>query len=116
MCLDVSVSRPDRLVMRLIQRAATGLLAFSAVALVACQNKDGDNKTGSQSSGSTPAQSTSNVFDTGKLRAVVIGDALPMVKKNGDAYDGLSFGSISLNVFSSRGSEAANKRASTALI
>ena len=77
--------------MRLIQRAATGLLAFSTVALVACQNKDADNKTGSQSSGSTPAQSTSNVFDTGKLRAVVIGNALPMVKKNGDAYDGLSF-------------------------
>ncbi|PTU03641.1 amino acid ABC transporter substrate-binding protein, partial [Pseudomonas sp. HMWF031] len=77
--------------MRLIQRAATGLLAFSTVALVACQNKDADNKPGSQSSGSTPAQSTSSVFDTGKLRAVVIGDALPMVKKNGDTYDGLSF-------------------------
>ena len=77
--------------MRLIKRAATGLLAFSTLALVACQNKEASKTTGSQSSASAPEQSTSNVFDSGKLRAVVIGNALPMVKKDGDNYDGLSF-------------------------
>ena len=77
--------------MRLIQRAATGLLAFSTLALVACQNKEASQTSDSQSSASAPQQSASNVFDTGKLRAVVIGDALPMVKKDGDNYDGLSF-------------------------
>ena len=63
--------------MRLIKTAATGLLALSSVALVACQ-KDA----------STSA--SASVYDTGKLRAVVIGEALPMVEKKGDSYDGLS--------------------------
>ena len=73
--------------MRLLKRAATGLLALSTVALVACQNKE----KGSDTSASAPEQSASNVFESGKLRAVVIGNALPMVKKDGDTYDGLSF-------------------------
>lgn len=71
--------------MRLIQKAATGLLALSTIALVGCQNEKpaADN--------STKSSSAKSVYDTGKLRAVVIGDSLPMVKKDGDNYDGLSF-------------------------
>ena len=71
--------------MRLIKKAATGLLALSSIALVACQNErpEADN---------TAKNSTAKtVYETGKLRAVVIGDALPMVKKEGNDFDGLSF-------------------------
>ena len=68
--------------MRLIKTAATGLIALSSIALVACQK---------EASSPTPAATSASVYDTGKLRAVVIGEALPMVEKNGDSYDGLSF-------------------------
>ena len=68
--------------MRLIKTAATGLIALSSIALVACQK---------EASSPTPAATSASVYDTGKLRAVVIGKALPMVEKNGDNYDGLSF-------------------------
>ena len=71
--------------MRLIKRAATGLLALSSIALVACQNETTGASDSSQSS------AAKSVYDTGKLRAVVLGDSLPMVKKDGDDYDGLSF-------------------------
>lgn len=69
--------------MRLIKTAATGLIALSSIALVACQKE--------ASSPTPPAATSASVYDTGKLRAVVIGEALPMVEKNGDSYDGLSF-------------------------
>ena len=68
--------------MRLIKTAATGLIALSSIALVTSQNA---------ASSSTHTATSASVYDTGKLRAVVIGDALPMVEKNGDGYDGLSF-------------------------
>ena len=68
--------------MRLIKTAATGLIALSSIALVACQK---------EASSPTPAATSASVYDTGKLRAVVIGESLPMVDKNGDSYDGLSF-------------------------
>ena len=68
--------------MRLIKTAATGLIALSSIALVACQK---------EASSPTPAATSASVYDTGKLRAVVIGKALPMVEKNADNYDGLSF-------------------------
>ena len=71
--------------MRLIHKAATGLLALSTIALVGCQNET------TEANNSTKSSSEANVYDSGKLRAVVIGDALPMVKKEGDNYDGLSF-------------------------
>ncbi|MAF41022.1 MAG: amino acid ABC transporter substrate-binding protein [Cyanobium sp. ARS6] len=71
--------------MRLIHKAATGLLALSTIALVGCQNET------TEANNSTESSSEANVYDSGKLRAVVIGDALPMVKKEGDNYDGLSF-------------------------
>ena len=70
--------------MRLIHKAATGLLALSTIALVGCQNET------TEANNSTKSSSEANVYDSGKLRAVVIGDALPMVKKEGDNYDGLS--------------------------
>ena len=65
--------------MRLIKTAATGLIALSSIALVACQKEVCP----------TPAATSASVYDTGKLR-VVIGKALPMVEKNADNYDGLS--------------------------
>ena len=71
--------------MRLIHKAATSLLALSTIALVGCQNET------TEANNSTKSSSEANVYDSGKLRAVVIGDALPMVKKEGDNYDGLSF-------------------------
>ena len=71
--------------MRLIKKAATGLLALSSIALVACQNET----TGA--SDSAKSSTASSVYETGKLRAVVIGDSLPMVQKDDDNYDGLSF-------------------------
>ena len=71
--------------MRLIHKAATGMLALSTIALVGCQNET------TEANNSTKSSSEANVYDSGKLRAVVIGDALPMVKKEGDNYDGLSF-------------------------
>ena len=82
------VWEPDSTVsstMRLITKVATGLLAFSSIALVAYQNK------ASEAKASTTRSTSESVYNTGKLRAVVIGDALPMVEKDGDDYDGLSF-------------------------
>jgi len=47
--------------MRLIKKAATGLLALSSIALVACQNE-------SPSAGDSAKSSTEkSVYDTGKL-------------------------------------------------
>ena len=58
--------------MRLLKAAATGLIALTSAGLVACQKSTpSDDKTASTQAG--------NVFETGKLRAVVIGDMLPMV-------------------------------------
>ena len=59
-------------IMRLFKAATTGLIALTSAGLVACQKSTplGD-KTASTQAG--------NVFETGKLRAVVIGDVLPMV-------------------------------------
>ena len=67
--------------MRLFKAAATGLIALTSAGLVACQKStpQGD-KTASAQAG--------NVFETGKLRAVVIGDVLPMVDENRRQYDG----------------------------
>ena len=72
--------------MGLRKTATCGLLALSAMAVVACQKPAAESDGGSKA-----AQATANAFETGSLRAVVIGDALPMVQKNGDNYDGLSF-------------------------
>ena len=69
--------------MGLRKTATCGLLSLSALALVACQKP-----AAKESSSEGTAVSA---LDTGKLRAVVIGKALPMVEKTGDDYDGLSF-------------------------
>lgn len=66
--------------MSLRKRASCALLALSAIGLVACQKP-----------AEKPESSSSNAFETGTLRAVVIGSALPMVEKSGSTYDGLSF-------------------------
>ncbi len=70
--------------MRLFKAATTGLIALTSAGLVACQKSTplGD-KTASTQAG--------NVFETGKLRAVVIGDVLPMVDETDGKYDGYSF-------------------------
>ena len=81
----VSTRSNGVITMHLIQKAATGLLALSTIALVGCQN---EKPAAESTSNSSVAKS---VYDTGKLRALVIGDSLPMVKKDGDNYDGLSF-------------------------
>ncbi len=71
--------------MGLRKTATCGLLSLSALALVACQKPAAEVK-------DNPAETmTANVLNTGKLRAVVIGETLPMVEKTGDDYDGLSF-------------------------
>ena len=81
----VSTRSNGVITMHLIQKAATGLLALSTIALVGCQNEK-------PAAESTPNSSVAkSVYDTGKLRALVIGDSLPMVRKDGDNYDGLSF-------------------------
>ena len=66
--------------MSLCKRASCALLALSAIGLVACQKP-----------AEKPESSSANAFETGTLRAVVIGSALPMVEKSGSTYDGLSF-------------------------
>ena len=66
--------------MSLRKRASFALLALSAIGLVACQKP-----------AEKPESSSANAFETGTLRAVVIGSALPMVEKSGSTYDGLSF-------------------------
>ncbi|EAU72967.1 extracellular substrate binding-like orphan protein GrrP [Synechococcus sp. RS9916] len=66
--------------MSLRKRASCALLALSAIGLVACQKP-----------AEKPESSSANAFETGTLRAVVIGSALPMVEKSGSSYDGLSF-------------------------
>ena len=69
--------------MRLFKAAATGLIALTSVGLVACQKSaPRRHRTGSGQTG--------NVFETGKLRAVVIGDVLPMV----DETDGNTTASL----------------------
>ena len=67
--------------MGLRKTATCGLLALSTLAVVACQ------KPATDATSNAPA---ANAFETGSLRAVVIGDGLPMITKEGDAYDGLS--------------------------
>ena len=67
--------------MGLRKTATCGLLALSTLAVVACQ------KPATDATANAPA---ANAFETGSLRAVVIGDGLPMITKEGDAYDGLS--------------------------
>ncbi len=70
--------------MRLVKAAATGLIALTSACLVACQKSvPSDSKASSAQAG--------NVFETGKLRAVVIGKMLPMVDETDGKYDGLSF-------------------------
>ena len=69
--------------MGLRKTATCGLLSLSALALVACQKP-------AAKEGSSEGTAVS-ALDTGKLRAVVIGKALPMVEKTGDDYEGLSF-------------------------
>ena len=70
--------------MRLLKAAATGLIALTSAGLVACQKSTpSDDKTASTQAG--------NVFETGKLRAVVLGDMLPMVDETDGKYDGFSF-------------------------
>ncbi len=66
--------------MRLMKAAATGLIVLTSVGSLAGQRSSGQ---------------TNSVFETGKLRAVVIGDALPMVDETNGKYDGLSF--VALN-------------------
>lgn len=67
--------------MGLRKTATCGLLALSTLAVVACQKPATD---------ATANAAAANAFETGSLRAVVIGDGLPMITKEGDAYDGLS--------------------------
>ena len=67
--------------MGLRKTATCGLLALSTLAVVACQKPATD---------ATSNAAAANAFETGSLRAVVIGDGLPMITKEGDAYDGLS--------------------------
>ena len=70
--------------MRLLQSAATGLIALSSAGLVACQKSvPTEDKASSAQTG--------NVFESGKLRAVVLGQTLPMVNETDGKYDGLSF-------------------------
>ena len=70
--------------MRLLKAAATGLIALTSVGLVACQKSA---PTGEKAASSQAG----NVFETGKLRAVVLGDVLPMVDEKDGKYEGLSF-------------------------
>ena len=67
--------------MGLRKTATCGLLALSTLAVVACQKPATD---------ATSNAAAANAFETGSLRAVVIGDGLPMITKEGDTYDGLS--------------------------
>ena len=67
--------------MGLRKTATCGLLALSTLAVVACQKPAPD---------ATSNAAAANAFETGSLRAVVIGDGLPMITKEGDTYDGLS--------------------------
>ena len=67
--------------MGLRKTATCGLLALSTLAVVACQKPATD---------ATANAAAANAFETGSLRAVVIGDGLPMITKEGDPYDGLS--------------------------
>ncbi len=67
--------------MGLRKTATCGLLALSTLAVVACQKPATD---------ATANAAAANAFETGSLRAVVIGDGLPMITKEGDTYDGLS--------------------------
>ena len=67
--------------MGLRKTATCGLLALSTLAVVACQKPATD---------ATANAAAANAFEKGSLRAVVIGDGLPMITKEGDTYDGLS--------------------------
>ena len=70
--------------MRLFKVAAISLIALTSVGLVACQKSAPTSETGASGQ-------TGNVFETGKLRAVVLGQSLPMVNETDGQYDGLSF-------------------------
>jgi polar amino acid transport system substrate-binding protein len=70
--------------MALLRRPLLTLLAMSSTLLVACQKPKAND--------TTPTTSTNqNAANSGQLRAVVIGDELPMVRKTDKGYDGLSF-------------------------
>jgi len=70
--------------MALLRRPLLTLIAMSSTLLMACQQ--------SKASDTTPTTSTNqNAVNRGLLRAVVIGDALPMVRKTDTGFDGLSF-------------------------
>jgi polar amino acid transport system substrate-binding protein len=60
------------------------LLAMSSILLVACQQAKANDTPPTTSSNQNAAKS-------GQLRAVVIGDELPMVRKTDTGFDGLSF-------------------------
>ena len=70
--------------MRLFKVAAISLIALTSVGIVACQKPA--SKSGTEGSGQK-----GNVFETGKLKAVVLGQSLPMVNETDGQYDGLSF-------------------------
>lgn len=57
-------------------------MACSVLALAACQTSEPSK---------TSAPVAPNAFETGSLRALVIGESLPMVARSGDSFDGLSF-------------------------
>ena len=57
-------------------------MACSVLALAACQTSEPSK---------TSAPVAPNAFETGSIRALVIGESLPMVARSGDSFDGLSF-------------------------
>jgi len=81
---DYNQVRHQLSIMRLLKAAATGLIALTSVGLVACQKSA---PTGEKAA----SGQTGSVFETGKLRAVVFDDVLPMVDEKDGKYEGLSF-------------------------
>lgn len=67
-----------------LRRPLLTLLAMSSTFLMVCQKATADNR------GPAAAPKTATVT-TGQLRAVVISDELPMVRKTDTGFDGLSF-------------------------
>jgi polar amino acid transport system substrate-binding protein len=70
--------------MALLRRPLLTLLAMSSTLLVACQKPKASDTTSTTST-------NQNAANNGQLRAVVIGDELPMVRKTDTGFDGLSF-------------------------
>ena len=69
--------------MGFVHRLSCGLLAATSLAALAWQSP-------AFSSGHGHSAAGANAFKTGKLRAVMIGDALPMQERTASGYDGLS--------------------------